>query len=85
MSMIYRAEARPRRSPDGLPYLGWDIVGEGEGRVLRLEDVTEEAPFALALAEALNRERAESVHVYDIISDFLSDSGWKRALLEGDT
>ncbi|MBR4702373.1 MAG: hypothetical protein IKO91_00870 [Oscillospiraceae bacterium] len=81
--MIYRAEARPRTSPDGLSYLGWDIVGEGEEEALRLEDVTEDAAFARALAEALNREGAERVHVYDIISDFLSDSGWKRALLEG--
>ncbi len=81
--MIYRAEEHPRISPEGMPYQGWDIVGEGEGEAMRLEDVTEEAPFALALAEALNRGEAESVHVYDIISDFLSDSGWKRALLEG--
>ena len=81
--MIYRAEARARRSPEGIRYIGWDIVGASAGETLRVEDVTEDGPFALALAEALNREGAEPVHVCDIISDFLSDSGWKRALLEG--
>ncbi len=83
--MVYRAESRPRRTPEGVPYLGWDIVGEDPGETLRWEDVTEDAAFALSLAEVLTRERAESLQVFDIIYDFLSDSGWKKSLLSGES
>ena len=80
--MNYRAEAVRRTGEGGVPYLGWDIVGEDPAERIRVEDVTEDAAFALALAEALTRLGAERVHVYDIISDFLSDSDWKRSLLD---
>ena len=80
--MTYRIFSQPCRSCDGQRYLGWGIEGSGEGEApLRLEDVTEDRRFAELLAAALNRERAEPVHVFDIISDFLADPELKRSLL----
>ncbi len=80
--MIYRVFSQRCRTSDGVFYTGWGIEGRGKGEeALRLEDVTEDKQFALLLAAALNREQAEPVHVFDIISDFLADPELKRSLL----
>lgn len=80
--MTYRVFSQRYRTSDGIRYTGWGIEGSGEGEApLRLEDVTEDKQFALLLAAALNREQAEPVHVFDIISDFLADPELKRSLL----
>ena len=80
--MTYRIFSRRCRTADGTPYIGWGIEGSGEGEeTLRIEDVTEDKRFARLLAAALNREQAEPVHVFDIISDFLADPELKRSLL----
>ena len=80
--MTYRIFSRRCRTADGVSYIGWGIEGRGEGEeTLRLEDVTEDKRFAELLAAALNREQAEPVHVFDIISDFLADPELKRSLL----
>lgn len=80
--MTYRVFSQRCRTSDGIRYTGWGIEGRGEGEeALRLEDVTEDKQFALLLAAALNREQAEPVHVFDIISDFLADPELKRSLL----
>ena len=82
--MTYRIFSTHCRTADGIRYIGWGIEGVGEdGETLRVEDVTEDRRFAELLAAALNRERAEPVHVYDVISDFLSDPELKRSLLNG--
>ena len=82
--MIYRVFPCRCRTAEGLPYTGWGIEGLGEdGERLRVEDVSEDRRFAELLAAVLNRERAEPVHVFDVISDFLSDSGLKKSLLDG--
>ena len=78
--MTYRVFSQRCRTSDGIRYTGWGIEGSGEGEA-RLEDVTEDKQFALLLAAALNREQAEPVHVFDIISDFLADPELKRSLL----
>jgi hypothetical protein len=81
-AMTYRVFSQRCRTSDGIRYTGWGIEGSGEGEApLRLEDVTEDKQFALLLAAALNREQAEPVHVFDIISDFLADPELKRSLL----
>ncbi|MBR3556023.1 MAG: hypothetical protein IKN89_08925 [Oscillospiraceae bacterium] len=80
--MTYRVFSRRCRTADGVRYIGWGIEGRGEGEApLYLEDVTEDKEFALLLAAALNREQAEPVHVFDIISDFLADPELKKSLL----
>ena len=80
--MTYRIFSRRCRTADGVGYVGWGIEGTGEGEeTLRVEDVTEDKRFAQLLAAALNREKAEPVHVFDIISDFLADPELKRSLL----
>ena len=80
--MTYRIFSRRCRTADGVGYTGWGIEGTGEGEeTLRVEDVTEDKRFAELLAAALNREQAEPVHVFDIISDFLADPELKRSLL----
>ena len=80
--MTYRIFSRRCRTADGTGYIGWGIEGTGEGEeTLRVEDVTEDKQFALLLAAALNREQAEPVHIFDIISDFLADPELKRSLL----
>ena len=80
--MTYRVFSQRCRTSAGIRYTGWGIEGSGEGEApLRLEDVTEDKQFALLLAAALNREQAEPVHVFDIISDFLADPELKRSLL----
>ena len=80
--MTYRIFSRRCRTADGVRYVGWGIEGTGEGEeTLRVEDVTEDKRFAELLAAALNREQAEPVHVFDVISDFLADSELKRSLL----
>lgn len=82
--MIYYATARERRTEDGIEYLGYDILGQEPGREpLLIEDATEDGAFARAFCEALNRERVEPVHVFDILCDFLADSGLKNSLLSG--
>ncbi len=82
--MTYRIFSRRCRTADGTAYIGWGIEGTGEGEeTLRVEDVTEDKRFAQLLAAALNRERAEPVHVFDVISDFLADPELKRSLLDG--
>ena len=64
-------------------YTGWGIEGREEdgSPAGRVEDLTEDREFALLVAAALNREQAEPVHVFDIISDFLADPELKRSLL----
>ena len=80
--MTYRIFSQRRRTADGVGYTGWGIEGRGEGEEpLRLEDVTEDKRFAELLAAALNREKAEPVHVFDVVSDFLADPELKRSLL----
>ena len=80
--MTYRIFSRRCRTAGGDRYTGWGIEGvEGGKPVFRLEDVTEDKRFARLLAAALNREQAEPVHVFDIVSDFLADSELKRSLL----
>jgi hypothetical protein len=80
--MTYRVFSQRCRTADGISYTGWGIEGIGEGeQPLRLEDVTEDRQFARLLAAVLNREQAEPVHVFDIISDFLADPELKRSLL----
>ena len=80
--MTYRIFSRRCRTADGVRYTGWGIEAVEDGKpVLRLEDVTEDRQFARLLAAALNREQAEPVHVFDIISDFLADPELKRSLL----
>ena len=80
--MTYRVFSQRCRTSDGICYTGWGIEGRGEGEeTLRLEDVTEDKQFAVLLAAVLNREQAEPVHVFDIISDFLADPALKRSLL----
>jgi hypothetical protein len=82
--VTYRIFASRCRTADGIRYVGWGIEGVGDGgERLRLEDVTEDRRFAELLAAVLNREKAEPVHVADVISDFLSDSELKRSLLGG--
>ncbi len=82
--MTYRIFSRRCRTADGARYTGWGIEAVEEGKtVLRLEDVTEDRQFARLLAAALNREQAEPVHVFDIVSDFLADPELKRSLLGG--
>ena len=83
-SMTYRIFPARCRTAEGVRYTGWGIEGVGEdGKRVRVEDVTEDRRFAELLAAVLNRERAEPVHVYDVISDFLSDPELKRSLLDG--
>ncbi len=80
--MTYQSIPHRRRTEDGTEYIGYDILGQEAGREpLLIEDVTEDGRFAEALCAALNREGAEPVHVFDIISDFLSDEEWKNSLL----
>ena len=80
--MTYQIMPRTRRGEDGSEYLGYDILGQEAGQPpLLAEDVTEDRRFALALCEALNRERVEPVHFFDVISDFLSDTALKNSLL----
>lgn len=82
--MIYRTESRRYRMEDGTSYRGWDLVGfENGAEALRVADMTEDRRFAELLCAALNREKAEPMHITDIISDFLSDSEWKNSLLHG--
>ena len=84
--MIYHIFPSRCRTADGIRYTGWGIEGAGEGgERLRVEDVTEDRRFAELLAAVLNRERAEPEHVYDVISDFLSDPELKKSLLDGGT
>lgn len=81
-AMTYRIFSQRCRTADGVRYIGWGIEGTGPGEEpLRLEDVTEDRRFAALLAAALNREQAEPVHVFDVISDFLADPELKRSLL----
>lgn len=90
--MEYRIFSQQLVAADGQRYTGWGIEGtDGRGGRLRVEDVTEDRRYAELLAAVMNRERAEPAHVYDIISDFLTDpgdflvdSGEKRTLLAGD-
>ena len=79
--MTYRVFSQRCRTSDGIRYTGWGIEGSGEGEAPLRLDVTEGKQFALLLAAALNREQAEPVHVFDIISDFLADPELKRSLL----
>ena len=80
--MTYRIFSQRCRTADGVRYVGWGIEGTGEGEeTLRVEDVTENKRFAELLAAALNREQAEPIHVFDVISDFLADPELKRSLL----
>ena len=80
--MTYRTSARIYHMEDGTPYKGYDIVGRSEeGAPIRVEDVTEDRSYAKLLCAALNRERVEPVHLYDVISDILADSEMKNALL----
>ena len=80
--MTYQSVPHPRRTEDGTDYIGYDILGQAAGQEpLLVEDVTEDRRFAEALCDALNREKAEPVHVFDIISDFLSDTALKNSLL----
>ena len=76
--MNYRAEAVRRTGEGGVPYLGWDIVGEDPAERIRVEDVTEDAAFALALAEALTRLGAERVRVKRMPSLSLKASSQSR-------
>ncbi len=65
-------------------YRGWGIRGrDGTGQRVFVEDISEDREFVCLLAAALNRERVEPVHVYDIITDFLSDPERKKSLLHG--
>ena len=80
--MTYQFIPRRRHTEDGTAYIGYDILGREAGREpLLIEDVTEDRRFAEALCQALEHGKAEPVHVFDIISDFLSDEEWKNSLL----
>ena len=80
--MTYQSIPHRRHTEDGTEYIGYDILGQEAGQEpLRIEDVTEDGRFAEALCQALNREGVEPVHLFDIISDFLSDEAWKNSLL----
>ena len=65
-------------------YTGWGIEGrEEDGSCAgRVEDLTEDREFALLVAAALNRERAEPVHLRDILEDLLGDPAAREALLQ---
>ena len=80
--MTYQCIPHRRHTEDGTAYIGYDILGQEAGREpLLVEDVTEDGRFAEALCQALDREGVEPVHVFDVISDFLSDEALKNSLL----
>ncbi len=65
------------------PYRGWGIEarlpdGSCAGRV---EDISEDCAYVQLVAAVLNRERAEPVHLRDILENFLSDPDTKNTLL----
>ena len=65
-------------------YTSWGIEGREEdgSPAGRVEDLTEDREFALLVAAALNREKAEPVHLRDILEDLLADPMAREALLE---
>jgi len=75
--MTYHVIRGEYRTEDGVRYVGWGIEGGG----VRVEDVSTDKAAVSALAALLERERAEPVHLFDIISDFLADFGEENSLL----
>ena len=80
----YSVFAQELRDPELGAYTGWGIEGREEdgSPAGRVEDLTEDRDFALLVAAALNRERAEPVHLRDILEDLLGVPGAREALLE---
>lgn len=71
--MKYGVFSRQYVSEDGGFYIGWGIEcrNEAEETEERIEDFSDNEAFVRTVADVLNREKVERVHLADVLENIL--------------